>query len=85
MDDFIPYISNSLYVANRKKFGQRNAKGIFEMFPEQLWIHITKDLAKQIKSNHKNDIFLLSEENRFRIFSFANILLKTNCTSSRIL
>ena len=36
--------------ASSKKYGRRNALGIFERFPEQLWITSTKDLIKQLKS-----------------------------------
>ena len=33
-----------------KKNGQKNALGIFERFPEQLWITTTRSLIKQLKS-----------------------------------
>ena len=36
--------------ASSKKNGQKNALGIFERFPEQLWITTTKSLIKQLKS-----------------------------------
>ena len=35
--------------ASSKKYGQKNAKGIFERFPEQLWITTTKELIKQFQ------------------------------------
>lgn len=38
--------------ASTKKYGQRNAKGIFERFPEQLWITTEKDLIKQLRSSN---------------------------------
>ena len=36
--------------ASSKKNGQRNALGIFERFPEQLWVTSTKKLIKQLQS-----------------------------------
>lgn len=39
--------------ASSKKNGQKNALGIFERFPEQLWITSTKKLTKQLKNNTK--------------------------------
>ena len=35
--------------ASTKRYGKRNAKGIFERFPEQLWITNEKDLIKQLQ------------------------------------
>ena len=35
--------------ASSKKYGQRNAKGIFERFPEQLWVTTTNDFIKQFQ------------------------------------
>ena len=35
-----------------KKNGQTNARGIFERFPEQLWITTTKDLIKQLQNSN---------------------------------
>ena len=40
--------------ASSKKHGKRNAKGIFERFPEQLWITATKELAKQLQTSQSN-------------------------------
>ncbi|WP_316504952.1 cysteine hydrolase family protein [Nitrosopumilus sp.] len=41
--------------ASSKKYGQRNAKGIFERFPEQLWITTSKQLIRQLqKPKSKN-------------------------------
>ncbi|MDH3191655.1 MAG: cysteine hydrolase [Nitrosopumilus sp.] len=37
--------------ASSKKNGQKNALGIFERFPEQLWITSTKSLIKQLQNN----------------------------------
>lgn len=34
--------------SSSKKYGQKHALGIFERFPEQLWITSTKNLIKQI-------------------------------------
>ena len=39
--------------ASSKKYGQRNAKGIFERFPEQLWITSTRSLIKQLQSSSR--------------------------------
>ena len=38
--------------ASSKKNGQTNARGIFERFPEQLWITTTKDLIKQLQNSN---------------------------------
>jgi nicotinamidase-related amidase len=35
-----------------KKNGQTNARGIFERFPEQLWITTTKELIKQLQNSN---------------------------------
>ena len=37
--------------ASSKKYGQRNAKGIFERFPEQLWITTTENLIRQFRKS----------------------------------
>jgi len=37
--------------ASSKKYGQRNAKGVFERFPEQLWITTTKKLIKHLQKS----------------------------------
>jgi nicotinamidase-related amidase len=39
--------------ASSKKNGQKNALGIFERFPEQLWITSTKDLLKQFQRSSR--------------------------------
>ena len=42
--------------ASSKKQGQKHAKGIFERFPEQLWVTTTKELIKHLqKSKLKKD------------------------------
>ena len=40
--------------ASSKKEGQKHARGIFERFPEQLWIITTNDLIKHLQNNAKN-------------------------------
>ncbi|MDH5417947.1 MAG: cysteine hydrolase [Nitrosopumilus sp.] len=40
--------------ASSKKQGQKHARGIFERFPEQLWIITTNDLIKHLQNNAKN-------------------------------
>ena len=40
--------------ASSKKEGQKHARGIFERFPEQLWIITTNDLIKRLQNNIKN-------------------------------
>jgi nicotinamidase-related amidase len=37
--------------ASSKKQGQKHAKGIFERFPEQLWITTTKELIKYLQKS----------------------------------
>ena len=37
--------------ASSKKQGQKHAKGIFERFPEQLWIITTKELIKHLQKS----------------------------------
>ena len=37
--------------ASSKRYGQRNAKGIFERFPEQLWVTTTKKLIKHLQKS----------------------------------
>ncbi|NND86720.1 MAG: cysteine hydrolase [Nitrosopumilus sp.] len=39
--------------ASSKKNGQKNARGIFERFPEQLWITSTKRLVKQLQNHSR--------------------------------
>jgi nicotinamidase-related amidase len=40
--------------ASSKKQGQKHAQGIFERFPEQLWIISTDDLIKHLQNHIKN-------------------------------
>lgn len=40
--------------ASSKKQGQKHAKGIFERFPEQLWIISTNDLISHFQNHVKN-------------------------------
>ncbi|MCV0409296.1 isochorismatase family cysteine hydrolase [Nitrosopumilus sp.] len=40
--------------ASSKKQGQKHAQGIFERFPEQLWITSTDDLIKHFQNHIKN-------------------------------
>ena len=40
--------------ASSKKQGQKHARGIFERFPEQLWIISTNDLIKHLQNHIKN-------------------------------
>ena len=40
--------------ASSKKQGQKHARGIFERFPEQLWVITTNDLIKHLQNNAKN-------------------------------
>ena len=39
--------------ASSKKQGQKHARGIFERFPEQLWVITTNDLIKHLQNNAK--------------------------------
>ena len=41
-------IAKDACASSQKEAGQKNAEGIFERFPEQLWLTTTEELKEQL-------------------------------------